>query len=589
MPLLKTIETEIQNYIGGEIDISPDVTFSQYETIKRIILFQNRTYPTGNVDSQGNYKYYYDIISPRIDNEIKNIDFDTKNIFLYSDKKEDSTKVFLANSKLRDYLKDSEQAVKLNDAVEMFSGMGNVVFKKLKEGYELWNPLNFFVINQAAKTLEDTKVIERHILNATQLMKKKDIWDSDTVDLVIKNCGNKGFELTENESTTEDTETQYYEIYELNGQISIEEYKEAKGEEILEGDDEKYMLAKVIFAGLDGKAGEGDEQAKYILFADEIKKMSDVYVEVHRGRYQGRWFRTGLYETLFDIQIRSNAIGNEIARALEFGGKQFFWSPDSLIYKNIMTDMQRGDIVQTSKIDRIPTEMRDISNYIQEWNLWVQLADRLANSFEVSQGESMPSGTPFRLGAMLNINANKLFDFIREKLGLGLKEVFANWIIPDLLKDLKASEVLKLTDDPEYIKRYKEILVDSWYMNNLLSIGAHTPEMAMLLKQGVMEKLNKEEGFFIDLEKGMWKDFEPELNVVITGENVNIEAENTRDISFIQLEADPIRRTALLEEIYARNGKDISTLPKSAPENIQPVNTQGRSQPVQTEAQPQTL
>lgn len=580
MSLISKVEQEITNYLSGEIDITPDISFNQYDTIKRIMLFQNCQYPTGNKDSLGKYKYYLDIISSRVDTEVKNIDLDTKDIFLWTDKPEQATKVFLANSELREYLKNTNQAILLNDIVETYSGLGNIVLKKVKEGYELFQPLNFFITNQAAKTLDDSAVIERHNLTATQLREKRNVWDSEAVDYALDNCGNKGFEITEQESATEDTENIYYEIYERNGEITVAEYKEAKGLTPAEGDDERYMLAKVIFAGLTKDSSTGQK----VLFCEGFNKMSDVYVEAHRGRYEGRWWRKGVYELLFDIQIEANAIGNYVIRALEFGAKQWFWSPDNLVHQNILTDMQQGDIVKASNIGRIPSEMRDISSYIAKWNLLMSLADKLTNSYEVAQGESLPSGTPFRLGAMLNINANKLFDFLREKLGLALQQAYQNWIIPDLLKQLKTKEILRLTDDPEYMVKYKQMLVDSWYVLNLPSLPVHTPEMADILKQGVMEKLNKQDEFYIGLENGMWKEFKPTLTVVITGENVNIQVENQKYLTFIPLEPDPRRRSALVEKLYAINGVDISGFPKTPEEQMmQPVSAPAPRVPMATQ------
>ena len=110
-----------------------------------------------------------------------------------------------------------------------------------------------------------------------------------------------------------------------------------------------------------------------------------------------------------------------------------------------------------------------------------------------------------------------------------------------------------------------------------------------MLKQGVREQLNKKEDFYIKNEKEFWEDFKATVDVVITGENVNIQAQNIKYTSFVRLETDPIRRTALIEKLYAMNGIDVSTLPKSAPEQMQPVNTQSQGMPIIAQSQPQTI
>lgn len=89
MSVYTSIEREIQDYRDKEITICAGYKFNQYKLIKRLSLYMNCFYPTGKLDSQGNYKYWFDIISPRIDSEVKNIDFDSKDIQVYSDRKKD--------------------------------------------------------------------------------------------------------------------------------------------------------------------------------------------------------------------------------------------------------------------------------------------------------------------------------------------------------------------------------------------------------------------------------------------------------------------------------------------------------------------
>ena len=126
MKILSQIKEEIENYKNGSVEIEEGLSFSPYKLIRRIMLYKNCTYPTGKVDSQGNYKYWYDIISPRRDAEVKNIDFDTKDILLASDAQNDAGRVLIANASLGDFLKRTGQAGKLNEAVERLSEWENV-------------------------------------------------------------------------------------------------------------------------------------------------------------------------------------------------------------------------------------------------------------------------------------------------------------------------------------------------------------------------------------------------------------------------------------------------------------------------------
>jgi len=552
--IIETIKNEIDNYINGYTQISEGYKFSQYRTIKRIMLYANNIYPKGKVDSQGDYKYFFDVIAPRIDSEVKNIDFDTSNISLYSESPKDTLAVFIGNLALKEWLEENEQAVEINNAIELSSGWGNLVWKKIKDGYELFDAKNFYVINQTAETLDETPVIERHILTQSDLRAKKDIWDN--VEEVIKDCGSKAISVNKEDSTKKSS-IDYYEIYERNGEVSEKELKEAQGK--TGGKEDKYILAKIIVAGIDNASEKGN----HILFAEEISEMP--YKEYHRGRYNGRWWRLGLYEILFDIQTRANEIGNQISKGLGWSSKAIFWSPDKLIAQNILTDMQNGDIIKTTGMKQVEVRMQGIDQLIADWNRLMEMADRLANSYEVVTGESLPSSTPFRLGAMLNQNANKLFVYIRQKLSIAFESVFQDWVLPDILKDFKKKDILRVTGDTDLMERYYQMVVDSWYITNLVALPPHTPQDAMMLKTQKLQEIKSKPEQYLKLEKKIWDSFKPRIRVVITGENVNLQVELDTLSTFIQLEQDPVRRTALIEMAMAKKGIDVKGLPKSPP------------------------
>ena len=578
MKIHSIIQNEIAEYLDGQVAISYGHYFSQESLVRRIMVYLNGIYTTGKLDSQGNYKYWFDIISPRINTEVKNVDFDTKDIILFSDKKKDNVPVFLANTRLKEWMNETGQATSLNEAVEDGTAMGNVVFKKTSKGYQKMDLRNFFVINQTAKTLGSTPVIERHIMNQSGIRKKRKFWDSNIVDKVLDECGEKTYEETEDMiNTGKETESLYYTIYERNGEITERDLLQAQGIEDAdnEGDENKYVLAKIIVAAK-GK------DVKYTLFAKEIKKMSDIYKEYHRGRYQGRWFRVGMVETLFDVQTRINELGNQIARGMEWASKVIFKTTDTLINQNIMTEMVGGEIIKAKDISQLDTKLEGFSELATEWNRLITLADALANSTEVIRGESLPSGTPFRLAALTNLNANKLFDFYREKLGLTFQEVFQEWILPDLIKDLKSKDVLRITGDEEYLKRFRRMVVDGWYVKNLLAFPPHTPEQATALEEKKMMELAERPEQIVKLEEDMWQNFKPRVRVVITGESVNLTAELETLHSFISLEQDPVRKTALIEWAMRKKGIDVSSLPKSSPEALAPPAAQ---QPLKLAAQ----
>ena len=547
--ICKIISQEIEGYVNGEIELSEGVLYSQYKIVKRISLYQNQTYVTGKTDSQGRYKFWFDIISARVNSEIKNIDFDTKDVRIYGEPI-DKLATFLSNMYLKIWLKETNQGEDINNSIETFSAWGNVVWKKIKNDYEEVDLKNFYLTNPTAKSLDDTDCIERHILSQSDLRAKNDIWNN--VDQVIKTCGNDFFSATE-KSTDIETTNKVYEIYERNGEVSEKDLFEAQGKD--GGDEDKFVLAKIIVAGLK----KGAESKNTVLFAEEIKDKP--YKEAHRGRYEGRWLRKGLYEILFDCQQRANEIGNQIARGLEWSSKQIFRSADKLIIQNALTDMRSGDIIKSNDLAQVETRLQGFDQLMADWNRNIQHANELANSYEVVTGEAMPSGTPFRLGSMQNQNANKLFDFLREKLALSLEEVFNDWIIPKMMKDLRQKTILEISGDENLLNEYNKMLVDAWYINNLLVFPPHSTKEGQTFKELKLEEVSKNKDKMLKIENDFWEGYKPRAKVDISGEGLTLAQDLETISTFIQLETDPMRRAFLLDQAYAKKGILIPPAP----------------------------
>ncbi len=562
--LFTRIENEINNYLTNNVEVSPGVSFSQNNLINRIYKFRNRDLSGAKINSDLSYNYHFDIISPRADNEIKNLRFDTKNIMVFSQNPiKDFAAVFISNASLKSWMSKKGEDIKLKTAVEEFVANGNVGFKRVSGGYELIDVLNTYITNQKAQEIGDTDIIERHEMTASQLMRMKE-WNQDNINLVIKSLGNKSYSSSVSTTPVNSTVNRY-EVYEFTGEVNELEFNQAKN--IEGGDENDYFLAKVVVAGLkQGGAGE-----KYTLFAEKLTgEISDHYIFAHRGRYEGRFWRIGMYEMLFDHQVRANEIGNQLARGLEWASKIVFRSGNSKVLQNIRADIDNGDVILTDDLSQVDVRMTNLDQLIADWNRLMSDADKLANSYEVSRGESLPSGTPFRMGLLMDQNAGKLFVLLRQKITLPYKRVFREWIMPDLIKDMKGSDVFRFTGDSDILDQLREILVDGWYSKNLVAIGPHTKEIAQAIKEEKMEEIKKTDPA-IKNSKDIWEAVMPRLFVTITGENYSI-SEQMQDLTtLIQYEKDPERINWILDQMY--RSRNIPIPPKKQ-EPPQPMENQ---------------
>jgi hypothetical protein len=275
-----------------------------------------------------------------------------------------------------------------------------------------------------------------------------------------------------------------------------------------------------------------------------------------------------MYEILFDCQTRANQLGNQIAKGLEWASKTIFRTSDDTFVQNILTDLRSGDILRARDFAQVDVRMQGLDQMMVDWNRNIQTADQLANSYEVIQGQTLPSNTPFKLGSLLDQNANKLFDFLREKLSLGFTHLIEDWVLPDLMRDLKAQKVIDLTNSEENLKEFFQMVTNAWYLKNLLRLPPHSPEIAQTLKEAKLAQLIEDKKAVVEIVKGFWDSFKPRVKVVITGENVRLAAEMESLFSFIQLETDPVRRSYLVEMAMAKQNIDISSLPRSTPEQL---------------------
>lgn len=571
MDITKKILTEVETYKTQSVQVGEhDTQYSQYKLVRRVRLFQNRIYPNGKVTTDGSYKGWYDIIHPAVNNEVKNLRFESRNILPFSTAPvQDFAPVFILNAAMAEYNRDNMVDEELNDAVEIFSGMGNILWKDCGKEYEVCDFENTYITNQTAKTVDETAIIQRAQYTQSQLRSKTE-WKN--IESVIDECGKKERKQTGDTTEVEST-SPVYTVYERNGEVSEKELYEAQGKS--GGDDTKYLLARIIVAADDYSGGK-----KFVVYAEPFpadKKMSDVFIEAHRGPYKGKWFREGLYELLFDYQYRVNEIGQQITSGLEWASKAIFKDENPQFFNNIKTQLKNGRVIKSTTLSQVDIRMQGLDQLIADYNRIKQMADAVSNSLEVVTGESMPSGMPFRMGLLLDQNANKLYTHLRGKFGGPYAQVFRRFVIPKMVKHLKGKDIIRVTGSKDIVDRFRDTAVNSWYLSNLARIGPHTKEMAEELKKEKLAELERTEPM-IENTKEIWDGVLPRIHVTITGENYNESANMQTIASLLQFEDDPTRRAFLMDSIYSAKGIPIPPKPAPQPQQVQPQQGAGGMQ-----------
>jgi hypothetical protein len=201
-------------------------------------------------------------------------------------------------------------------------------------------------------------------------------------------------------------------------------------------------------------------------------------------------------------------------------------------------------------------------------------------------GENLPSRTPFRLGALMNENAGKLFEFIRENVSLFLEEMIREWVLPQFEAGIVKEHIFELYDAKTIrlivekdINRRLNIAIKDY----VISSGEYpTKEEVDMLKETLMSKHNDTE--FAKIIEG-YLEFPKTLSIDITGESSNRTVELESMTNFMQLLGqnpillqDPQFRP-MMEEIAGKIGINPTLIPEGQPTAMPALNQSGKPAP----------
>lgn len=542
-----------KNFLEKEIEIVPGLTHNQYEVVKRTYFYQHNQFESGPTDENGDPKYFYDLVTDRNDDASKNIDLDTKDVYIKAESEGAYLKSWMLRREFMGYAKTSGFGMKLNDLADDLPAFGTVVWKKCKneEGrtdvqtVELINLIN----DPGVKNLKDGMVIERHVLTQNDLYHYK-AWDQDEVRNLI-NAGQTisrvGFLDTNQKvlsgsfATNIDEYTPFYEIYELWGEIPrwmYEKYKRGGKPRVYQrglppvqkssaageaeapygGNMNESVFVMAVVSGVESG------QKETVLFCKEVSRDLFPYKEVHFRRRKGRWLGVGNYEACFDLTEKANEITNRYFSSLRIALLHLYQTRDKTHVKNVLSDLLDGDlVVSKSEINAIPTEIRGAQDYQIEMKMIESKADRICKSLEVVTGQNLPSNTPFKLGSQQLVSATKFFEKVQENMGLFIEDVFNTWLLPDFGKALTEEHILEILDDTEdmeiyYAAKRKIFQYDVMKRYILENNEVPTAEQLQLVGQLVQDQIKKSPKQ-IRVEREYYTNFKYSVKMVITGEN----------------------------------------------------------------------
>ncbi len=445
MQTISQLVKERENtYINGRANISQYVDYSQYETISTIEAYLNSKHISGSTDALGREKPFFNIVTAVSNIWMRATDIDRKNIRFRATKQSEVIPAFLANCILQNWMKEVNFGSFLNDWGRTLARYGSAVTKFVeKDGMLHINvtPWNKLITDQI--DFENNVKIFKFFLTPAQL-RTNPLYDQEVVKGLLETVQSR--KTIGNE--TVDSLSDYIELYEIQGNLPLSMLTDKESDEDIYAD----QIHIISYAG---------KSKDFTLYKGKIKKQQ--YHKADLIKEDGRALGIGAVEHLFQAQWMANHSVKLYKDQMELISKVIFQTADkNYAGRNALTAIENGDIMihdVNSPLTQVNNQGHDLTSITNFMVQWQNQAKEITSTPDAISGNTMPSGTAYRQVAILNQESHSLFELMTENKGLALEEMFREWIIPYIRKQLNnKDEIVAMLDDAG-IKQ-----LDTWYI-----------------------------------------------------------------------------------------------------------------------------
>lgn len=523
------------NYTNGSSKISEYVDFDMYDRINVIDAYLNSRHVSGSQDSLGRDKPFFDIVTAASNIWYRATDIDRKNIRILPSQIALTAHAFIATVLLQEWMRKSRFGIFLNEWGRILARYGSAVVKFVEQDGELkatvipWNRLIVDPISfDAIPTIEKLYV-------TPQELKKNKSYDQEVVKGLLDAQSTR---KTLDGKQQDDTDN-FIEIYEVHGDLPTALLKDEPSE-ATEAERDTYRQQMHVVSFVQTENGEFEDFTLY-----KGREAKHPYKITHLIKEDGRTLAIGAVEHLLEAQWMVNHAQKNIKDTLDLASKLIFQTADpKFIGRNVLSAIETGDIMihaVNMPLTQLNNSKADITAFQNFSGQWQQLAAEITSTPDAMKGTTMPSGTPYSLGAFLGAQANSLFEIMTENKGLDLEDMMREYIIPHLKKKMNTKEeVLAILDDNaiteldamyiprEAVRRHNEKVKKTLIMED----GVPSPFQKDIEEQQVKESVgalgNMRPFKPSDLDNSTWedslKDLEMNVIVEVTNENTDKQA-----------------------------------------------------------------
>lgn len=443
------IREQEDNFIRGNTQISKYVNFSMHETLEKIEAYANSKHISGEWDSLGREKPFFNIVTAAMNIWYRATDIDRKNVKFTPTQNSSVPLAFVANIILQNWMEENRFGQFLNEWGRGLSKYGSCVLKFVENKDGLTPsviPWNRLIVDSV--DFENNPKIE--ILELTEAQLKRRVkthgYKADAVKALCSAL--KARETIDKRK--KDNKNDYIKLYELHGELEDAFLKAYKGETSTPADWESYCQQMHVISFVGTKVGRKTEYEDFELFAGEEAK--DPYMITHLIKEDSRSLSIGAIEYLFQAQWMTNHSMKSIKDTLDITSRAVYQTADThFVGRNVLSDFESGDIfvhgmnMPLSKVEGSNVDISKWQNYAVSWQ---NMAQEITATPDALRGNNTPSNQPYSTTALLAGSANSLFELMTENKGLSTEDMMTLFIIPYVKKQLEnTKQVVAILDD----------------------------------------------------------------------------------------------------------------------------------------------
>jgi len=428
--IFELITQEEVGYQTLPVNVIENYDWSMTDHIKKSVLYKNSQYLTGKDDN----KPFKNIIRPILNLQYRAEGFDVKDIILFVNDVKNYYKSFLVKKYHEKWARENKIDTFIDEMVESYVDFGGALIKDI-------NGVRPEVVAlQSIAFCDQTDLLSgpfglKHFYTPDQLkeMESKGWKNIDEVIVLAENY--KKDTLTQGKKTK--TPGKYIEVYEVHGVFPLGWL--ASEDNSIDATDTEFFPQIHIVAFY---KSENNEKKGITLFKG--KERESHFKLILRDKIYGRALGFGGVEELFEPQVWVNYDVIRMKGLLDAAAKVIYQTADvSFANRNKITDLENQEILvyedgkSISQINTNPVNIRVFENAVAEWEAH---ARQMGAATESIMGEAPSAGTPFKLQELITAESHSLHEYRKGKLATFLDEVYKDWIIPHISKEISRGQ-----------------------------------------------------------------------------------------------------------------------------------------------------